>query len=413
MSAIIKIARRRKQAIASSFYLVLLLVYSLTWGQGVLIKGNIGQESDFLATYTAARLVNAGYGQALYDPTTQTRFQHAIVRLHVPPADLLPFIHPPFFVLPFLPLGALPYTWAFIAMMVINLALLLVTLRLFTIHLSELATTSRVTIALACFSFFPCFVNFIQGQNAIITLLILTITFSLLKQKRDGVAGATLALGLYKPQLNLVFALILLDKRRWRAVAAFVGMAILLVALSYLIVGWQGFADYVRLTVTESPLVDGAYGVNYPKMHNWRGFFRLLLGPNRSNEVNTIATLASVITLLPLIWSWRGKWQPTETKFDLQFALTIIVTLLISPHLNTHDLTLWILVGALALNHTISRSLPRSKERIVKGLIAAGSPISLLTLPFSQIVPLQLTTVFMIILAAMLFLEIEQTAASS
>jgi len=290
-------------------------------------------------------------------------------------------------------------------MMAINLALLLVTLRLFITQLGGLTTISRVTIALACLSFFPYFVNLIQGQNSTITLLILAITFFLLKQKRDVAAGAVLALGLYKPQLNLVFALILLGKRRWRAVAAFGGVAILLATLSYFLVGWQGCVDYIQLTITKSPLVDGAYGVNYPKMHNWRGFFCLLLGPNRSSEVNTMATLASVITLVPLIWSWRGKWQPAETKFDLQFALTVVVTLLASPHLNTHDLTMWILAGALALNYTISCSLPQPKRRIVEGLIIAGSLISLLTFPLGQVLPLQLTTVFMVILAAMLFLE--------
>ena len=118
-----------------------------------------------------------------------------------------------------------------------------------------------------------------------------------------------------------------------------------------------------------------------------------------------MATLASVVTLVPLIWSWRGKWQPAETKFDLQFALTVVVTLLASPHLNTHDLTMWILAGALALNYTISCSLPQPKRRIAEGLIIAGSLISLLTFPLGQVLPLQLTTVFMVILAAMLFLE--------
>jgi len=401
-------AAKRKKSIVTIFFLALLLIYGLTWGQRVLDAGIIGQDSDFLTVYTAARIVNAGYGQALYDFATQTRFQHAIVHLRLPPADLLPFIHPPFFVLPFLPLGALPYTRAFIAMMAINLALLLVVLRLFTTHPSGLATISRGTIALACLSFFPYFVNLMQGQNASITLLTLTLTFFLLKKERDVAAGAVLALGLYKPQLIFVFALILLAKKRWKAAAAFGGIAIILVVFSLFLVGWQGFGDYVRLIVTESPLIDGAYGVNYPKMHNWRGLFRLLMGPNRSSEVNAISTLASVITVLPLIWSWRGKWQPAEMKFDLQFALTIIVTLLISPHLNTHDLTLWILVGALALNYTLSRPLPRSKRRIVESLIIAGSLVSFLTFPLGEILSFQLTTVFMIILAAMLFLEIER-----
>jgi hypothetical protein len=396
--------RKRRRIIAQSFCLALLLIYSFTWSQRILAGGAIGRDSDFLATYTAARLVNAGYGQALYDLTTQTRFQHAIVRLHVPPADLLPFIHPPFFVLPFLPLGILPYTWAFVAMLAVNLALLLVTLRLLVTHLSGLATIGRVTLLLACLSFFPCFVNLIQGQNALVTLLILTAAFGLLKQKQDGAAGVVLALGLYKPQLMLVFVLILLGKQRRRAVAAFCVMAILLVALSYSIVGWRGFSDYIRLTITESPLVDGAYGVNYPQMHNWRGLCRLWFGPHRSREINTLTILASIITLLPLVWSWRGPWQPGGAKFDLQFASTIVATLLVSPHLNTHDLTLWILAGALALNQARSRS----KRRIVEGLIVAGSLISFLSLPLNQVLPLQLTTVFMAIVATLLCAAIER-----
>jgi hypothetical protein len=160
-------------------------------------------------------------------------------------------------------------------------------------------------------------------------------------------------------------------------------------------VGQAGFIDYINLTVLESPLVDGAYGINYLGMHNWRSLFRLFLGSDSPNQVITVANWTSLITLGILISHWRGHWQPTQIQFDLTYALILLATLLISPHLNTHDLTLWILVGLLIINYLQLHHPNKLKQPFMLSVIILAGFIPLVTFLLGPHLHLQLTPLFM------------------
>ena len=57
-----------------------------------------------------------------------------------------------------------------------------------------------------------------------------------------------------------------------------------------------------------------------------------------------------------MAWLWRGRWSPTTPDFDLRFALTIVIGLLTSAHLNPHDDLL--LVPAAAIAYRALRERP-------------------------------------------------------
>lgn len=388
---------KNSNLIASSFFLILLLLYSLTWGWTILNRGDLRGE-DFIATYTALKIIHAGYGEQLYDFETQRQFQQRFIPQTNFPEGLLPYITPPFYVGPFLPLGWLAYDGALTVMILLNLTMLLVGLRWLRGQLNGLRKYSYGLLVVASLAFFPAFVNLIQGQNAIFTLLIMSGSYLLFKQQRDRTAGAVLALGLYKPQLMVVWVIVLLFKRRWLALLTFSGVAVLLTGLSYLIVGWPGMMAYLNLTVIDSPLKDGAYGIiKYDQMHNWRAIFRLLIGPHQAVMVNSLTGIASLINLLLLAWAWRGSWQPSRPKFDLQIALTCLTALLVSPHLYIHDLTLWILIGLLLINYHSTGNWFLSLPTLYS-LIIIGSLISFVGLALRDTLNMPLTTVFMIFL---------------
>ena len=49
-----------------------------------------------------------------------------------------------------------------------------------------------------------------------------------------------------------------------------------------------------------------------------------------------------------MAWLWRGRWAPASLDFDLRFALTLVIGLLTSPHLNPHDDLLLVPAAAIA-----------------------------------------------------------------
>lgn len=167
--------------------------------------------------------------------------------------------------------------------------------------------------------------------------------------------------------------------------------------------------DYTHLVLINSPLVDEAYGVYYRAMHSWRGLFHLWLGPSQATLAQRLTIFASLGTLLGLIWIWRGGWQPQSPHFALQLALSLIATLLISPHLNTHDLTLWLLIGFLIINDTQKHKPAVFKPWVINTLIIIGNLISFITILFHEFLSIKLTVVFMVGVAGMLILEMAKT----
>ena len=107
-----------------AFFISLIFCYALvTWQvRGRILQGN----SDFIIYYTAARMVLAGHSQSLYDLAQQEQFQKRILQelgSSISFQDgLLPYNHPPFEVLWFLPLAELPYHSAFLLWLGVNLA---------------------------------------------------------------------------------------------------------------------------------------------------------------------------------------------------------------------------------------------------------------------------------------------------
>jgi hypothetical protein len=72
-------------------------------------------------------------------------------------------------------------------------------------------------------------------------------------------------------------------------------------------------------------------------MYNIKGTLTLLLGSEQAALLNQVSLAALGIVALLIVWLWRGPWQPDAPIFDPRFALTVLLGLLFSPHLNPHD----------------------------------------------------------------------------
>ncbi len=297
---------------------------------------------DFFILYTGGRMVLEGQGESLYDLPIQLEYQQRLIAPRRVATGSLPFFYPPT-ILPFL----LPFSLGSLSLgyvLWLLFCLLLVAAFVFLVwrHLG-IGREYRGTFLLVLLAFYPLSNHLIQGQTSLLLLLGFTLAFLFLRKGHDLGAGLLLSLGSIKPQMILPFLLVLLGKRRWRALVGFLlGVGLLLGSLLPFL-GVSVLEDYALLTFHLLGVQD-EYGLFPGSMNNWRALSYRLLGFGLAG--NGLWIGLSLLSLGLLAWIWRYPWADHPRRFSLQFATTILLTTLLSPHLYLHDLVLWLLVGA-------------------------------------------------------------------
>ncbi len=298
---------------------------------------------DFLSLYTGARMVLEGHGDLLYNRAAQLEYQERLIAPRRVASGGLPFYYPPQ-VLPFLlPFSLGSLSLGYILWLLFSLLLVVVLLFLSWRYLG-IGREGRLTFALAVVSFYPLSNHLMQGQTTLLVVLGFMLTLMLLRKGREVGAGLALSLGSIKPPLILPLLLVLLGKRRWRVLAGFLlGVGFLLLP-TWPFLNLSAPLDYVLTTVFYLGTQE-KYGIFPQSMHNWRAFSVRLLGAEEGGQILWLGL--TLLSLGILIGIWHRPWEENSPHFRRQFAGTILLTTLLSPHLNLHDLVLWVLTGAL------------------------------------------------------------------
>jgi hypothetical protein len=329
--------------------------------------------TDFPDFYSASRLLIAGHGHELYDAQVQRQFQSR----YAGRVGTL-YIHPPFEALFYLAVAWLPLNRAYALWTVLNLAFLTLIARKLTSEVSP-AWDWRLLL-MASLTFVPVLLSFLQGQDSVLLLLFVTLAFTALRCRRSFAAGCWLGLGLFKFHLVLPLALVLaLHKGRNDFLRGFALMAVALAAVSAAISGWAVFAAYPKflLHLEEQPFA----GVFPQVMANFRGLSYLLVHNNGSPFAIFTTAFLSVSALLIALIGWQGAtvasypiYAPqNQVAFDIAFGNTVSFALLVSYHLNPHDLTLLLLPIFLLLYHVRvdgGFAFAKPAQWLVEGLIA-------------------------------------------
>jgi hypothetical protein len=198
-------------------------------------------------------------------------------------------------------------------------------------------------------------------------LLLVVLAFTTLRQNREFACGCWLALGLFKFEIVLPMTLVLVltqSKSATRALVKGFGLiALLLAGLSAAIAGWSVFSVYPKflLHLQAQPFA----GVVPHVMANFRGLVSVVF--HRDGTPLAIASLAicSALTVLKTVHHWKGARLAPESslagnnrhEFDLAFANTVLFTLLVSYHLNPHDLSLLLFPIFILLPQSLARTL--------------------------------------------------------
>jgi hypothetical protein len=158
------------------FWIVILVanVLFISW-----IYTTVHQKIDYEAFYSAGRafVVNP---QHVYDPMVQLK-AGGLWRTE---EELLPFYHLPNELILFAPLSLLTYDQSLLLWRLLSCGALLAT----AILLARELGLPRLMTALTFFAFVPAIICIGEGQDSILLLLILSLTYLLLRNHRDEIA---------------------------------------------------------------------------------------------------------------------------------------------------------------------------------------------------------------------------------
>ena len=314
------------------------------------VSGGLG--GDYPSFYAAGDIVLHDAGLApddFYDPDTQFEAQAPVL-----PSDEdghLYFGYPAFFVAPFVPLAALDFRWSYLVDVVLMTAAAVGALHL-------LKPCSRVvrehwieTLAVAL-TFFPLFRGISGGQNTAVSLLLVAWIWRSLHDEREIPAGIAAGLLLFKPPLALPFLGVFLLARRYRAVLAGTGTAVVLYLVGAALTGpsWpSAWVDAVRyLDRVDTPF-------NVQNFVSLPGAAEAIFGIDSGVAAAAGFGLGAIVAIA-VVWPWlRGIGDVGP-----RVAMTAAGALLISPHALYYDAGLLVLVGIVLADRSpaVRRWLP-------------------------------------------------------
>ncbi len=131
-------------------------------------------------------------------------------------------------------------------------------------------------------------------------------------------------------------------------------VALALAGLSAAISGWSVFVLYPRflLHLRAQPFA----GVVPQAMANFRGLTYLVFHSDQSSGAVISLWIVCTAALLITLKGWNKIGRNQQHESDLVFANTVLFALLVSYHLNPHDLSLLLLPIAIPLHSAFARA---------------------------------------------------------
>lgn len=309
------------------FQLLIWIVYL-----PLALRGN----ADFRNCYSTGLLLRTGRGHQIYDYEVQHEIQDKFISQT---ATGMPYVHPPYEALLFAPLSFLTYRTAFLCWLGLNLLCLLVCYQILREKFWRLDKSWRWLPFLLFIGFVPVTAALIQGQDSIVTLLLLTTALVNLDSGNDLLAGFMVGLAAYKFQLVLPIGCLFFLWRKWRFVCGTCLSGLTAVLASASITGAENllsYVPYVRKTATNFAAM-----MPVARMPNLRGLVSLL---HLRGDISTAIVLALSVAVMVL-----AAWSARKTSLDWQLSIAISVAVLVGYHVMTHDLSILLVPMSMIL----------------------------------------------------------------
>jgi hypothetical protein len=357
--------------------IALVIIYAVLWARMISDPAE-RTGADFITFYSAGRIMLSGQAGGVYDLQAQVHQEEAILGFSIQPADLNPFVNPPF-ILPLLAgVAWLPYVpafylWAFLMLFLYAVSIILL-LRVIP------ASGGRAALFLGMLLFYPIFVSVLNGQDTALLLLGGSVWLYGLLKGDDRMAGLGLAMMSIRPHITLALALPFLFKRRKVWWWFLLGAAVLALA-SLALVGFKGVENFLGMLSVSAGGAD--YKINEHAMVNLLGLLRRLAPGFPAGEARLAAWVVYACANVFLCVVWRRSPKIGEKHI----GLAVLVALFVAPHLHYHDLALLLIpiTGLIAqtgraefLDGRLTNLLPLG----LSWLLIASNPLPLLKFNF-------------------------------
>ena len=326
-------------------------------GPGLIDASGTIIGSDFLAFYTAGKFYLNNRVDQLYDFEAIHSFETTITNTPIGNRNIYFFLNPPF-TAPFFSLFSHSnYLTGLIIWWSLGLFLIFFSISLLRTELKELASYSISRLFLTCFLFFPTMFWFINGQNTSISLFLYTVIYIMLRRNKDFLAGLALGLLLYKPQLGIAIAFVLLIKRRWQALIGGFVTACTLIVISFVTMNELAVKSYLKVTslLPEVFRLNSSVKILQPPtwgQDSFFGFSSLLLDNISKVGADCLYIFLCLLSFAVIVILWENTpWEPKTRTWDMAISSTLAQGLLIAPHLFQHDLMLLLLPFAVVWSH--------------------------------------------------------------
>jgi glycosyl transferase family 87 len=336
------------------------------------LPGAIQGRADFRLHYAAAQMVRSGHADELYDLHSQEEFQTRFVSRE---QVSIPFLHPAYQVLLFLPLSYVSYRTSYLLFLAVNFGLLVLMIKYLGRRFRNLHRINPNSVAFLFLSFIPVGVALLQGQDSIVLLALFAASVSCL-EKNEILAGVFIGLGLFKFQFVLIIAAMFLLRRRWGFMAGFALSATASAAISVAVMGLPQIPAYVSLIQkTSAPLSDSEqirFGTYPLRMPNLRG---LLSGATNLSQtaVRTAATVISSILLVVISFLTRRRGSIDA------LCIAMVASASLGYHLHIHDMSILLIPIAFALNDAVFND--NARHRLYAATVALLSPALIAFVP--------------------------------
>jgi hypothetical protein len=326
--------------------------------------------TDFAVFYTAGTILRGGLGHELYDRQEQFRVQEQFTGHLAFRQGPLPYIHPPFEALVFIPLSLLSYEHAFVSWAALTFLTLFGVAILLRRSVGILQAVPPWKFVIGAMAFYPVFTCFLQGQDSILQLLACAAAYNALKRNRDFTAGCWLGLGAFKFQFIVPMVVLFMIWGRRRIGGGFVVVAAALAILSAGIAGKEAILHYPRyaLQVVETPNIGGVPLALMPNLHGLAEGW-----PKPMPGITGIALALAASLLVALFAARAGRVSHSLGSLELQFSLAVVVSVLIGWQTNSHDLSLLLLPIVLIADYCLHA---KRRERIF-ALVVPALPLLL------------------------------------
>ncbi|MEM5328138.1 glycosyltransferase family 87 protein [Paraburkholderia sp. JHI2823] len=199
----------------SSTMLVIGIGFVALWAwvtHGFSTSGGWRPGSDLLVFWSASHAVLQGQASTVFDYSAFSRTV-AEVTGGLPRSAFIPWLYPPTFLLFVTPLALLPLPLAyFVFLSASACAFVCATVRVSGLAQGPLGSAAARYVVLAM----PCaMVCAIFGQNALITAALAACAIASI-DRRPAVAGICIGMLVIKPQLGILFPLVLIAAREWK-----------------------------------------------------------------------------------------------------------------------------------------------------------------------------------------------------